>query len=117
MNNDDNAPRPTTVTVAEGTTIRIYEQTASRDYTANVVPGTYPLSYTDSRYNTIHDDARPYYVLAKLLIDTPDRRESSAEFGGVALAHRDVQGERTTHIKTWYNYEVMIGQLGNYTFA
>lgn len=112
----NNTDRPTTVTFPAGYKIRVYEQTASRDYTATIVPGTYPLEYTNIHYRPTDD--QPYYVIARVQIDTPTRNESTVEFGGVALASREVQGARIAHTKVWYNYEVTKGEkFGGVIFA
>lgn len=107
------APAPagcqTEVTYGPDAEIRIYEQTASRDYTAMIVPGTYPVQYTDVNYFPFVEgqgESRPYYARIEVLIDTPDRTQSSVEFGGVALAWENVKGERRTHTITMYAYQM-----------
>lgn len=99
------APRLSEVVVAEGRTVRVCAETASRDFTAAVVPGTYALVYTDSNYRPVRDGQEPYYVYADVLIDTPDRVESSVEFGGVRVASQKVAGKRIAHTLSWYAYQ------------
>lgn len=111
------APRYSTVTVPADAKVRISAQTASRDFTAAVVPGTYAVEYTDVNYRPVADAERAYYVIARVEIDTPTRTQSSAEFGGVALAWEDIAGERQPHTMVWYSYEVKDAAIGRYTFA
>lgn len=99
----------TEVTVGEGAVIRIYEQTASRDHNATIVPGTYPVRYTTVNYNPFVEgrgESRPYYACIDVEIDTQDRTQSSAEFGGVALAFENVKGARKPHTITMYAYQM-----------
>ena len=111
MSNAD-AARYTTAHIPADYPVHVSAETASRDYTATAVPGDYPVQYTDVQYRPVRDGERPYYVTIRVLIDTPTRRESTVEFGGVALASREVQGERIGHTIVRYAYEVKEGKLG-----
>lgn len=100
----------TEVTYAEGAEVRICEQTASRDYTAKIVPGTYPVRYTTVNYHPFREgtgERRPYYACIDVEIDTPDRTQSSVEFGGVALAHESIKGARKAHTIVRYAYQMI----------
>lgn len=97
---------PTHVVIGEGVTKRVSAQTASRDYTVEVVPGKYPIRYTDVNYWTLRDGARPYYAIATVDAIAPTRSESSVEWGGVALASHVVQGGEERSSFQWYAYEV-----------
>lgn len=111
-------PQATRIIVPAGAQTRISAATASRDFTADIVPGEYAIEYTDSCYNPVREGERPYYVLARVEIDTPDRTESTVEFGGVALASARIEGKRQPHILTWYAYQVELGgQVGRISFA
>jgi hypothetical protein len=102
----------TEVTYAEGAEIRICEQTASRDYTAKIVPGTYPVRYTTVSYHPFREGAdqyapRPEYACIDVEIDTPTRSQSSVEFGGVALAFEHIAGTRKAHTIVRYAYQMI----------
>jgi hypothetical protein len=112
MTTADNTPTgyTPTVTYVEGDTVRICEQTASRDYTAKIVPGTYPVRYTTVNYHPFREgvgESRPYYACIDVEIDTPDRSQSSVEFGGVALAFEDIKGIRKAHTIVRYAYQMV----------
>lgn len=96
-------------TFTEGDEIRICEQTASRDYTAKIVPGTYPVRYTTVGYHPFREgvgERRPYYACIDVEIDTPTRTQSSVEFGGVALASETIQGARKPYTIVRYAYQM-----------
>lgn len=107
MNNETTtAALPTTATVPAGHEIRIYAATASRDYTATAVGGTYPIEYTTSNYRPVPEGERPYYALVRLPIVSPERTESTVEYGGISLANRKVEAETHPHVVVMYAYEV-----------
>jgi hypothetical protein len=100
----------TEVTYTEGAEVRIYEQTASRDYDAKIVPGTYPVRYTTVNYAPFvagRGERLPYFACIDVEIDTPTRSQSSVEFGGVALASEVVKGVRKAHTIVKYAYEMI----------
>lgn len=97
---------PTTVTVPAGYEIRVTAQTASRDYTAAAVPGTYPIEYTTVNYHPVPEGDRPYYALVRLPIVSPERVESAVEYGGVTLSTRTVAETTHEHTLVVYAYEI-----------
>jgi hypothetical protein len=100
----------TEVVYGEGSEVRIYEQTASRDHNATIVPGAYAVRYTTVSYSSFVEgrgERRPYYACIDVMIDTQDRTQSSVEFGGVALAHESVKGARKPHTIVRYAYEMI----------
>ena len=104
-----------TVTYQDGATIRIYEATASRDYDAKIVPGTYPVRYATVNYHPFREgegEARPYWARIDVEIITPDRVQSSVEWGGVALATEKIKGERRAHTITRYAYLMVEDEAG-----
>lgn len=93
------------VTIGEGYTTRISAQTASRDYTADVVPGEYPIRFTDINYRDVAPEDS-YYALVPVVIVSPERRESTVEVAGVAYGWC-VQPETVEdYTMIWYSYEV-----------
>ena len=97
---------PTAATVPAGHEIRVYASTASRDYTAKAVGGTYPIEYTGIDYSPVREGERPYYARVRVQIVSPERIESAAEFGGVCYATRTVEEETHEHVINMYAYEV-----------
>src|SRR5919112_127471 len=97
---------PTTVTVPANYAVRIFAQTASRDYTAPAVPGTYAIEYTTVNYHPVPAGERPYYARVRVAVVSPERVESAAEFGGVCYATRTVEAETHEHVINMYAYEV-----------
>jgi hypothetical protein len=111
MSNTTTTQYPTTVTIAEGYEVRVMAQTASRDYTAKVVAGTYPIEYTTIRGYAVPEGDRPYYARVRVQIESPERRESSVEFGGVTLATQVVPASVDNHTIQWYGYQVEDGKF------
>lgn len=97
---------PTSVTVPAGHEIWISAETASRSYTAHAVGGTYPIEYTTVNYHPVREGERPYYALVRLPVVSPERIQSSAEFGGVCYATEQVAESTHEHSLVTYAYEV-----------
>lgn len=104
---------PTTVTIADGMEVRVSAQTASRDYTARAVGGTYPIEYTTVSGYRVPEGDRPYYARVRIEIVSPERSESTVEFGGRPLAFHTVPESRDSHTLSWYAYEVENGKLAD----
>jgi hypothetical protein len=97
---------PTTATVPAGHPVHISAQTASRDYTAHAVGGTYPVEYTTVNYHPVPDGERPYYALVRLPVVSPQRSQPSVIVGGVAMASETIAESTHDHILVMYAYEV-----------
>lgn len=97
---------PTTVTIAEGYTVRVSAQTASRDYTAKVIPGTYPISYTTIQGYPVPAGEKPYYARIAVQIESPERRETTVEFAGNKLAWDTIPASTGPYTIIRYGYEV-----------
>lgn len=99
----DTTTLPTSVTIAAGYKVMVTAQTASRDYGAQVVPGTYPIRWTSLQgYEVPPEDA--YYASIRVKINSPERTESTAEFAGVAIASRKVDASIDDHTLQLYAY-------------
>jgi hypothetical protein len=104
--NATDTPRFSKVVFAEGRTTRISAETASRDFTAKVVPGEYALEYLNSHHAPLRDGQFPYYVRARVQIECPERVQSTAELGGVCLSAKVVPATTEEHTMRWYAHEV-----------
>lgn len=93
-------PLPVAYTVREGDTATVSAQTASRDYTVTLTPGTYPLTVT------VNPEGSLQALHAKIPARSETRSESSVEWGGVALASRTVAGRDETYFARIDAYEV-----------
>lgn len=95
-----------TITITEPRVVRITEQTASRDHNAVLLPGTYDLKV---KYQSVPFGQTPTvidYVHASIPARTQQRRESSVEFGGVALATRVVEAQIEQYTLMIRGYEI-----------
>lgn len=84
-------PLPVAYTVREGDTARVSAQTASRDYTVTLTPGTYPLTAA------VNPEGYLSALHAAIPAVSETRSESSVEWGGVALASHIVKGGPETY--------------------
>lgn len=82
-----------TITITQPRTVRIMEQTASRDHDGVLVPGTYELKVKfDTDINGRPTDSIDY-AWASVPAEVKARRQSSVEFGGVPLAFEEVPAQ------------------------
>ena len=93
-------PLPVAYIVGEGVTARVSAQTASRDYTVTLTPGTYPLSAQ------VSPEGHLTALWAAIPAVSETRTESSVEWGGVALAHRTVAGGAETYHRRIDGYQI-----------
>jgi hypothetical protein len=100
------AALPTSVTVPAGHPVHISAETASRDYTAAAVGGTYPIEYTTVNYHPVRDGERPYYALVRIPVVSPERSQPSVILGGVALSSETIAESTHQHTLVIYEYAV-----------